>query len=113
MEIKLMETKSKVTEKATYTCETFDTEDYRIERYTTAYAEGFTHVSFDIRSKLEGTYLPHIFYFDDFFGSSKPRFEIQTTSYGTMGIEDFDRFLTAQIIAKETLVALTAAFIND
>ncbi len=52
-------------------------------------------------------YIPEINYCDGFWDHKKPRFEIQTTSYGTLGAEEYELFLAAQKQAAKVAKILT------
>lgn len=85
---------------------------YMVGRYEVciddaAYADGRTRRSISVTEPYEsGCYLPKIYYNEDVFGEKAPDFSIQTTSYGALNSEEFQRFIADQNEALEVVEAL-------
>ena len=119
IEIKWIETISNVKDGVRYTRDEYEVGKYIVHDYVRANIEnGTTFRSItiseaDVNAHYERrSYLPEIYYNDDFFGSKDCRFEIQTTSYGSLRADEFKKFMEAQQHAFEVAEALTAKFIN-
>lgn len=75
---------------------------YTVGRYEAciddaAYADGRTRRSISVTEPYEsGCYLPKIYYNEDVFGEKTPDFSIQTTSYGALNSEEFQKFIADQ-----------------
>lgn len=84
---------------------------YLVERYETTYTDGTKLDNIYIKAADPADrYLPEIYYNDDFFGQKKPRFEIQTTSYGPLAPEEIQKVIDGYNEALAAAAALTAAF---
>lgn len=74
------------------------------------YADGSTRRSISavaISNPYEdGRYLPSIYYDVDVFGRKAPDFKIQTTSYGSLNADEFQKFIAAQNEALEVVATL-------
>ena len=86
---------------------------YTVARYTTKYESGAFLIRIEVRADYKerrDNYLPEIYYHDDFFGESKPRFEIQTTSYGALSAEEIKKVIAGYNEALEAVEILTKNF---
>jgi hypothetical protein len=86
--------------------------DYEVyeDRYT--YKDGRMGLHVSTRIKMDAKpYTPDIYY-DCGWGKQEAKFQIQTTSYGPLGIEELEKFITAQQEAIEIARILTEKFIN-
>ena len=117
--IKHIGTVSKVENGVRYTRDEYEVGKYIVHDYVRAKIEdGTTFRSItiseaDVAAHFERrSYLPEIYYIDDFFGTKENRFEIQTTSYGALTVDEFKKFMEAQQHAFEVAEALTVRFIN-
>ena len=75
---------------------------YMVGRY-----EVCTRRSISVTEPYEsGCYLPKIYYNEDVFGEKAPDFSIQTTSYGALNSEEFQKFIADQNEALEVVETL-------
>lgn len=101
-----------------YARDTYTIDEYRVEVDDTTYVDdGQTLRSISVMRPFERDgakrYIPEINYYDGYFDrKAAPRFEIQTTSYGTLEAEDYALFLSAQQKALEIAEILTKEFIT-
>ena len=85
---------------------------YTVGRYEVCvddavYADGRTRHSISVTEPYEsGCYLPKIYYNEDVFGEKAPDFSIQTTSYGALNSEEFQKFIADQSEALEVVATL-------
>lgn len=91
---------------------------YMVGRYEVciddaAYADGRTRRSISVTEPYEsGCYLPKIYYNEDVFGEKTPDFSIQTTSYGALNSEEFQKFIADQNEALEVVETLKKSCCN-
>lgn len=87
---------------------------YEIEKYVRTYEDGTGVETIYVNHKdwkvARENYIPEIYYKNDFFGERKPRFEIQTTSYGAMDTEEIQKVIKGYQEAIEAVEILTKAF---
>ena len=86
---------------------------YKVERYISRYEDGDVRKRICVHLSLKDerdNYIPKIYYEDDFFGTSKPRFEIQTTAYGSMNPEEIKKVIAGYQEAIEAVEILTKNF---
>ena len=112
MELERYKTIEKITDGGThYVRELYTIGDYTVEVDKADYPDG--DASTDISVSLPYTpggrrsYLPEINYYDGFMGREKPRFKIQTPSFGALEIEEFKKFLEAYQTALDVAETLT------
>ena len=90
-----------------YTRSTYMVGRYEVCIDDTAYADGRTRRSISVTEPYEsGCYLPKIYYNEDVFGEKTPDFSIQTTSYGALNSEEFQKFIADQNEALEVVETL-------
>lgn len=85
---------------------------YKIEDYeviVSTYDSGYKCISVSKRERER--YLPEIFCKDDFEGNILG-FEIQTTSYGAMNVEDIQKVIAGYNKAIEIVEVLTKEFVK-
>lgn len=91
---------------------TFSRRDYTISNYKVivenACYGGDLCRSINVRAT--GSYLPPIYFEEDYLGLEKPSFKIGTVSYGSLNQDEFKAFLTAQQTALEVAEVLTREF---
>lgn len=88
-------------------------EHYTVERYITRYENGNVYKRYSVnvrRDDRHENYIPEIYYWDDIFGEEKPRFEIQTTSYGALSPEEIKKVIAGYNEAVEAVEILTKNF---
>ena len=114
MELRQVDYKSKVEDGKLYSSTCFGvSEHYTLEVYTIhrdgkeIYKRIGVEVSYEDRTE---NYIPEIYYQDDFYGKSKPRFEIQTTAYGTKSPEEIQKVIAGYQEAVEVVELLTKHF---
>lgn len=103
MELKLTQTK---------TVEDRKTEIYEIAKYTvrvTTYSDGSRHI--DVREK-RGEYIPAIYCRTNLTGDAIG-FEIQTTSYGALPLDEMGKMVQALVEATTVAEILTKEFIKE
>ena len=86
---------------------------YKVERYVTTYEDGSVYKRISVEVSYEDrheNYIPKIYYDDDFFGERKPRFTIETTSYGDMGVDEIAKVIAGYKEAVEAVEILTKNF---
>lgn len=86
---------------------------YTVERYITRYENGNVYKRFSVNVSYDDrneNYIPEIYYWDDIFGEEKPRFEIQTTSYGALSPEEIKKVIAGYNEAVEAVEILTKNF---
>lgn len=90
-----------------YTCSTYMVGRYEVCIDDAAYADGRTRRSISVTEPYEsGCHLPKIYYNVDVFGEKAPDFSIQTTSYGALNSEEFQKFIADQNEALEVVETL-------
>lgn len=90
-----------------YTRNTYAVGRYEVYVYDAVYADGRTRHSISVTEPHEsGCYLPKIYYNEDVFGEKAPDFSIQTTSYGALNSEEFQKFISDQSEALEVVATL-------
>lgn len=90
-----------------YTRNTYTVGRYEVCIDDAAYADGRTRRSISVTEPYEsGCYLPKIYYNEDVFGEKAPDFSIQTTSYGALNSEEFQKFIADQNEALEVVETL-------
>ena len=100
-----------------YTRDTYTIDEYTVEVDDTTYMDdGLTIRSISVIRPFDRDgakrYIPEINYNDEFFGSKEPRFEIQTTAYGSLKTDEYALFLDAQEKAVKVVEILTKEFIT-
>lgn len=83
--------------------------EYTVTVYDTFYSDGTSRHSAEVQEP-EGTYLPHIYYRDNWYGQPVSEFEIQTTSYGSLKAAEFKKYLEAQQVGLDVAEALNRVF---
>lgn len=87
-----------------YTRNTYTVGRYEVCIDDAAYVDGRTRRSISVTEPYEsGCYLPKIYYNEDVFGEKTPDFSIQTTSYGALNSEEFQKFIADQNEALEVV----------
>lgn len=114
MELKYVDYKSKLEDGKLYGSTRFGiNEHYSVEVYNIfkdgeeIYRRVGVEVSYEDRHE---NYIPEIYYQDDFYGESKPRFEIQTTAYGAKSPEEIQKVIAGYQEALEVVELLTKHF---
>jgi len=122
--IKFIETLRKEANGIKYTRDTFEVGYYTIYENTTVFANGSIYRSLDLfpvkdRAKAVGfegwEYLPEIYFNRGLFSSKNPakeKFDIQTTSYGSLEIPEFKKFMAAMNHALEVAQAVTDKYVK-
>lgn len=88
-----------------YTRNTYMVGRYEVCIDDATYADGRTRRSISVDEPY-GSYLPKIYYNEDVFGEKAPDFSIQTTSYGALNSEEFQKFIANQNEALEVVAVL-------
>ena len=82
-------------------------EIYEVYLEVTVVKSDHTRRSISVTEPYEsGCYLPKIYYNEDVFGEKTPDFSIQTTSYGALNSEEFQKFIADQNEALEVVETL-------
>lgn len=100
-----------------YTRDTYTIDEYTVEVDDTTYMDdGLTIRSISVIRPFDRDgakrYIPEINYNDEFFGSKEPRFEIQTTAYGSLKTDEYALFLDAQEKAVKVVEILTKELLD-
>lgn len=88
-------------------------EHYTVKRYITRYEDGTVRKSYEVNTDWNDSrenYIPKIYYSEDWFGKSMPRFEIQTNSYGALDAESIKKVIAGYQEALEAVEILTKNF---
>ena len=90
--------------------------DYQVERIEKHYKDGEMveniHVSASWEDRNE-KFLPEIYFNDDWFGTKKKHFDIQTSSYGALAPEEIEKVIAGYQQAVEVVETLTDKFIGE
>ena len=78
---------------------------YEIEETVETYTDGSEDVDFDIRQDWREKYLPEIYY-EKRFGAKIGKFEIMTTSWGSLPPEEIEIVIAGYREAQEAVAAL-------
>ena len=111
MELKLMETKEQTVGENHYTRDIYTIGVYTIYVDVSTYSNGATCRNVEISrpwNRDRNDFTPDIYYRGSYPNEGVSRFEIQTTSYGTLDAENFKKFLDAQQTALEIVKILNA-----
>ena len=118
VEIKFVETLRKEVEERQYVRDSYLVGQYTVNDNFITYSNGTTYRRIDVfetdgfHAASGKSYLPSIYYEDNYFGSGEKRFEIQTTSYGALGTDEFKKFMEAQNHALGVVEALSDKFLR-
>lgn len=112
MELKSIQVNEKAADGNLYRTEEFTLgERYEVEVYDTTYESGTAIRKIYVEAMdRNDRYLPEIYYRADIFGKREPGFKIQTTAYGSLGIEDIQKVIAGYQEAIEAVKVLTEAF---
>ena len=113
MKLEFVEKNTKETNGTRYVRESYSIGGYAVYLDNTFYPDGKSNHRIECKVIAEDEYLPTIYFWDSWFGQTKPRFEIQTTSYGALEAGEFKKFLAAQQKALEVVEVLTREFIEE
>lgn len=86
---------------------------YMVRRFVTRFEDGSVYKRFCVEASYEDrhdNYIPEIYYDDGLFGDEKPRFEIQTVSYGAMSSKEIEKVIAGYTEAVEAVRILTMNF---
>lgn len=89
----------------------YDLGGYEVEYYTaTKGSDRRERIHVSVKDRR--SYLPEIYYEDDFYGKDKKWFDIQTTSYGAMTPDKIKEVVAGYEQALEAVAILTKEFIK-
>ena len=83
---------------------------YNVEHFVTTYENGYEHETIYVRSAIDDRYVPEIYFYDDWFGDKIKRFEIETTAYGSLKVDEIETMVGYYKEAIETVKVLTKKF---
>lgn len=83
----------------------------KLDVYTDSSKKELRWSNFSITKDNAVEYLPQIYYRDDMMGEREPAFEIQTTSYGSLPIEEIDAMIAKLQYAQEAVKLFTKEFL--
>lgn len=90
-----------------YTRNTYMVGRYEVCVDDAVYSDGRTRRSISVTEPYEdGCYLPKIYYTESVFGDKAPDFTVQTTSYGALNADEFQKFIADQNEALEVVATL-------
>lgn len=114
--LKLAEHKMKIEDGKTYFADAWTLGNhYYVERFTTVYPDGskWTRICVSTEYKdARENYIPDIYYQEDWYGEHDPKFEIQTSAYGSMNPEEIKKVIAGYQEAIEAVEILTKEFIK-
>lgn len=108
MELKLTEKKEKTAEGTRYVQNTYVIGPYKvIEDESFYYKDGNSRRSITVVEPWPNDdFFPRIYYRDSYFGRKVSVFEVQTTSFGILNMEEFKKFIASQQTALEVIEIL-------
>lgn len=111
MELKFIAKREKTVDGTRYVREEYTIGAYTVTVDDSFYEDGKSRRSIQVQEPWRNDeYIPHIYYCNDYYGQKVSFFEIQTTSYGALNVEQFKVFLASQQAALEVVEVLNKAF---
>ena len=110
MKLEFIGKKEKVADGCRFVRRDYSIGGYAVAVIDTIYSDGSSRREVDCRALERGSYLPEIYYRGGWLHGEPAGFEIQTTTYGALGMGEFKKFLEAQQAALEVVEALNREF---
>lgn len=114
MTLQFVDRKEKEVEGTRYVRATYSLGAYTVMVDDSFYQNGTSRRSIDVSEPWHfRSYNAQIYYRCDPFGKAAPTFEVQTTSFGALSVEEFRKFLEAQHEALEAVEILNREFCGE